>query len=355
MTAFDDGRRSFLARALAASGLALIGDRVLRPALAGDSAAPAAKAAPSTVWEIHFASLRGESAAVNEMALGDFVLVGAGALTGESFPLDGLADLFGDEPSAVVLVDARSGTARTRVIALKLAQSLVEIGSDQAKVTILDARDEDLRAGGYTIEKGGKGLRCHGTVPKPGYGTPAGISGANSPKVALSRTASGAEHIAVVASLAATGGPAVSSGAGEGLAAGNGSMGPFVIDAALRLLDERSRQLALRDPAAGARILASPAIGGRLAMVVGEAVDVRLGGPSEGESGSSGDPGWPADEVLVGTNLFAVERIGHKILSNTRRVRGLAPLAAHPILVAAEMAGLTGASIDAIVWKKAAL
>src|SRR5204862_2201517 len=108
----------------------------------------------------------------------------------------------------------------------------------------------------------------------------------------------------------------------------------------------------------------SPALGGRVGFVVGDLLTLELGHgrvvgaaepspappvppeprnsvPSPHARGSNGDGGtaplstWNADELLAGRNLFAVERIGHAILSNTRKARGLAPIPEPPLLAAA--------------------
>src|SRR2546426_9888340 len=103
MTAFDDDRRAFLARLLAAGGIALLGPRATHAMEAGGTPAAGTTPAPSspptlparsTVWEIHFASLRDDSGRIHDLALQDFVMVAASALTGERFPLDGLAEIF---------------------------------------------------------------------------------------------------------------------------------------------------------------------------------------------------------------------------------------------------------------------
>ena len=330
-------------------------------AVAPKPARPAAPPAPRpaahpTVWEIHFASLRNDAGKINDLALQDFARVAAGALTGERFPLDGLEELFPDDATAAVLVDARSGTHRTHAIASKLAASIAEVATDPGHVRILDASDEDLLAGGYEIKRRGGVPLCHGTRPSPGFGAHLDVPMTPKGPVAFSKAAASADHLAVVASLGVRTGPHPAEPKREGTpAAPRGRMAPFVIDAALRILDERDRRLALEDPALGARILASPAVSGKISMVLGEAVEMPLADPLERAPSSAEPLVWKADEVIAGSNLFAVERIGHRILSNSRAARGLPPVDPHPILAAADAAGIDGASIATIAWKKAAL
>jgi len=366
MPEFDDARRVFLVNLLAAGGLAVLGGSLTRAAAAEEAVAPepappAAPPAPRpaahpTVWEIHFAYLRNDAGKINDLALQGFALVAAGALTGEHFPLDGLEELFPEDATAAVLVDARSGTPRTRAIASKLAASIAEVATDAGHVRILDASDEDLLAGGYEIKRRGGVPLCHGTRPSPGFG--AHLDAPMTPRgpVAFSKAAASADHLAVVASLGVRIGPPLAGTNGEGSPlAPRGRMAPFVIDAALRILEERDRKLALEDPALGARILASPAVSGRITMVIGEAVEMPLADADERAPSSAEPLVWKADEVIAGSNLFAVERIGHRILSSSRAAHGLPPIDPHPILVAAETAGIDGASMASIAWKKGAL
>jgi hypothetical protein len=337
-------RRTFIARVLAGVGVAALGDRLERLTAAptqGDP--PPTKPARVVVYEIHFQELRDKDGKPQKLMVESFGLVSAEVLTNEEFPLDGLADLFPEGTSAAILVDARAGTPSTALISKRLARGIIEIGSDPGNVRILDASDADLVAGGYEIVRNEKGLLCHGTLPRPGFGPVVEVPGTGAKaRLSLAATPEKTKQLAVVGCLSAA----------------EGKMGPFVIDAALRLVDEESRSRALADPQFGAKLLASDHIGGRIALTVGDLVDVRLGAspagsPSEAEEAANNV--FRGDEVIASTNLFAVERIGHRILTNTLKARGRAAVEAHPILLAAERQGLRGASMETIDWKKGAL
>ena len=313
----------------------------------------AAQPAPTPVWEIYFSTLRNEAGEIaSENAMADLIAVPAGVLANEQFPLDGVAVLFRDEPSVAVLVDARGDGAR-RVVAQQFVRVLTDVAGDATGVRILDLRDEDSSPADTRSPRDREGIVLPGSYPKPGFGAPFGVPGLLQAKAhALSRSCSGGSGSRSWPPLAA-----VDRGSSGSPAAGGQRMAPFVLDTLLRALDDRTRTLAERDPAAGARILASRAIAGRIGMIVGEAVEVRLGGVAPGQGDGSGDDRsvWRADEVIVGTNPFAVERVGHRILSNTRKAQGLPTVLPHPILEAAAAAKIPGADFATIAWKKAAL
>lgn len=337
------GRRTFLARTLAAAGSSLLVDRLSWPAVERTGDTPVAKSPPTLVFELYFKGLRDAEGRAQAYMVEDFGLVSAAALTGEEFPLDGLAELFPEESSVAILVDARAGSATTPTIVKRLARALVEIGSPPETVRILDANDEALASAGYEIARTGPGTFCHGTMPRPGYGEAVAVPGAQG-SAGLSKSAlpSGATYLAVVGSLSADA----------------DRMGPFVIDAALGVVDDRARARASSDPEFGARLLASEMIGGRIAMVIGDLVEVRLtSSPAPAGEGSVGKDGtrFRGDEVISGTNVFAVERIGHRILCNTRAARGLRVVPPHPVLAAAEALGLRGSAMDSIDWKKGSM
>ena len=299
-------------------------------------ARPPRKGRKPLVYELRFPRLRDENGRVQDFVLEGNLLSAAGVLTGEKFPLDALAEIFPEAESVAVLVDARAGTPYTRVFATRLARALVEMGLPANDVRILAERDEELVAGGYTLVRRGRGPFCHGTRPVPGYGEAVQIPGAAG-RVRLSRAATPrkARRLAVVASLASE----------------DDRMAPFVIDAALSILDEESRARALKDPVFGAKVIASDSIGGRIEMVLGDLVEVKLARKTNG----SAQPTWRADEILAGFSAFAVERIGHRILSNTRAARGLGSVPPHPILEAAESLGLEQTRIESIDWRKGSL
>ena len=296
------------------------------------------------VWLPFLGEVRGS---VRTKSVEDAFVGAIGTLT-EDYPLDALASTFPGEPPVAVLVDARrSGGETTAVIARRLAGALVEMGSTEDNVQILDARDEDLQAGGYTVTREGPGPRCFGTEPMPGYGEPKTIEGSRA-RMRLSRVIEGdGFRLAVVARLRS----------------GSRRMEPFVIDATLRAVDPETRAKALSDPVFGARVLSSPAIGERIGLVVGDLIEVGMGDepakPTSGErDATSADAGasvWRANELLVGTDLFAVERIGHTLLTEARRARGLSPLPEHPILKAAAALGNAGARLTGVNWKKVRL
>jgi len=271
-------------------------------------------------------------------------LLNAIALLEDEYPLDALAVRFPDEPPVAVLVDARSGGKTTTAMARRLAGALTEMGSAGETITILDVRDEDLKAGGYVVDREGSGPRCFGTEPAPGYGEPLTIEGTRD-SVRLSRVVQDERaRIAVVARLGA----------------GPKGMAPFVLDAALRAFDTATRQRALADPEFGARILSSPRIGGKIRLVVGDLFDVQTGAsPNKIRAAAEKAPAdpalspvWKADELLVGHDLFAVERVGHTLLSESCKARGLSPLGEHPILRAAVALGIPGAALPGVSWKK---
>jgi hypothetical protein len=135
-------------------------------------------------------------------------------------------------------------------------------------------------------------------------------------------------------------------------------MGPFVLDAALRGADRETRERALRDPSFGAKLLAGPPFGERVGLVVADLVEIPLDpreGGGAGRSASGRDGAWPAGEILLGSDLFAVECVGHRILSNALEGRGIKAPAAHPILAAAAGLGIPGARLETLSWKKASL
>jgi hypothetical protein len=134
-------------------------------------------------------------------------------------------------------------------------------------------------------------------------------------------------------------------------------MGPFVIEAALRAADARTHQAAALDPSFGARLLASSEFSERIGLVVGDLLEVALKGADNDAGSVPGAEGalWHAAELLVGDSVLAVEAVGHRILSNACRVRGLRPPEPHPVLSAAAEESLRGSKIDDIDWRKALL
>jgi hypothetical protein len=340
-------RRAFLQRSLALAGSLLAGGSALRGALsfgtpdASPEAAssPTPSSAPATkVLEARFVGLRGEEGTITRTVLEDAVLGLMQLDTGE-YPLDALSSLFPDDPPISIRVDARSGRPETTtVLATRLASALKDMGSKGDAVVVADASDADLKAAGYRLVRDGEGPLCHGDEPKPGYGDPRELPGIGK-GVRLSRALDEKERrIAVVARLHAR----------------DGRMGPFVLDAALRAFDPSTRKKVLKDPELGARLLASPPLGGRVSLVIGDLFAVELGQGPAAES-SAGNEEWKADVLLSGRNLFAVERIGYTILSNTMKARGREPLPEPPLLAAATALGLSGARMSSINWRKASL
>jgi len=362
MTSHDERRRLFLGRLLAGAGVLLVGGGLKGLAVAGKGATHALPPAPSEtpshvpaaalhgrslVYEIWNTSLRDESGKPVDVAIEGSVLLAGQALGGEQLPFDGFENLFPDSAPATVVVDARHGGPFGRLIALRLASVFVEMGSDPAKVHVIDDSDEEMKSAGYGISREGTGPFVHGTRPRPGYMEPMAIAGSS---LRISRATAEAKVLGVVASLSDTaviGQPA--SGAPR--------LGPFVIDAALRLFDDGSREKMLKDPELGAKALAAEQVGGRIGMILGDLFEIDLA--AKGESPGKGAPDnvssrWRADEFLAGTNLFAVESVAHRIVSNARQARGLSALDPHSILAAARKLGLSGAGWETIDWRKAA-
>jgi hypothetical protein len=187
-----------------------------------------------------------------------------------------------------------------------------------------------MRQAGYTVARTGDGPFVHGAEPEPGYGSPRPVEGASSSVRLVKALDDRSARTAVVARL---------SRSGERL-------GPFVIDAALQALDSRTRAECARDPALGARLVGGATLGGRTCLVIGDLVEIPLEGPEDS---------WKADEVLAGTNIFAIESVGHTILKNTCLAKGLPPPSPHPILQAAAKLGLPGTSLEGIDWRKEVL
>lgn len=336
-------RRGFLKGSLALAGVSWI------RAVAGSEAMSALPpAAPGTeVLEVWLSTLAQAQDRLRMVVVEEAMLSAIGTL-GDEFPLDALATLFPDEPPVAVLVDARSGGATTRALAKRLAGALIEMGSPGESVTILDARDADLKAGGYAVAREGRGPRCFGTEPRPGYGEPVTIDGSRATARLSHVLQQDRAQIAVVGRLR------------SGLKA----MEPFVLDAALRGVDAATRERARSDPEFGARLLSSPHLGGRVRLVLGDLIEVETGagtgsgGPRPDAAGAASDSvrppsAWKADELLVGRNLFALERVGHTLLSEARRARGLDPLEEPPILRAAVVLGIPGAGLSSVRWRKA--
>ena len=350
-------RKSLALAAALLAGPALRGSRAhgapsgstkTEPSSAGGAAAEATK-----VVELRYIQLRGEDGSITPSILEDAVLGLLQNYTGD-YPLDALSSLFSGDPPVSVLVDARSGNkGTTPVLAMSLATALRDMGSQAESIVVSDASDADLVAGGYRIVRDGEGPFCHGDAPKPGYGEARELPGVGK-GIRFSRALDEkARRIAVLARLHAR----------------EGRMGPFVLDAALRALDESTRKKAFQDPEFGARILASPPLGGRVNLVIGELFELDLG-PADGAGATGGAAPasrdaksdaipsgeaavWKADELLGGRNLFAVERIGHTILSNTMKARGRATVPEPPLLAAAAALGVSGAKISSIGWRKA--
>lgn len=345
MTLNDPHRRVFLTRALTALGAVLLGGPAgtMGRALAArrvESLDPPANL--PRVYEIRLRGLRGGSGETVSAVLEESVYVAATALTRRDLlPLDALSELFPDDPPVVILVDPRFGASTTRVIATRLSGALVDMGSAAESIVVVGSTDEEMGAAGYTVTRSGKGPFCRGLEPD-GYGKPVSVPGTRS-TVRLTRAIEDpAARLAVVARLSAS----------------DRGMGPFVIDAALHAVDEDSRARAKKDPGFGARLLASPLLAGRVGLVFGDLVEIPLiGGEKnqlEDEGAETRSPAWKADEVLAGTNVLAMERIGHTILSNTCLARGLPAPAPHPILAEAAKLGSTGAKAGEIDWRKGA-
>ena len=355
MTSYEERRRLFLGRLLAGAGAALAGIHLGKLALAGSKSAPVpagpatAPAAParSLVYEIWNTSLRDESGKPVDVAIEGVVLLAGQALGREQLPFDGFENLFPDSAPATVVVDARHGGLFGRLIALRLASVFVEMGSDPTKVHVIDDSDEEMKSAGYGISREGAGPLVHGTRPQPGYMEPMDIAGSS---LRISRSTAEAKVLGVVASLSDQ------TVIGEA-ASGPPRLGPFVIDAALRLFDEASRGKLLKDPDLGAKALAAEQIGGRIGMILGDLFEIDLATKGEGAGKSAPDHAssrWQADEFVAGTNLFAVESVAHRIVSNARQARGLSALDPHPILAAARKLGLSGAGWETIDWRKGA-
>jgi len=359
-------RRTFLKGSLATLGAVLwgtssrrgfyaVGDPPQAPSpgeVAGPGAAASARtavAAPTTgtakVVEAWYVQLRADDGAISRQVLDDAVL-GLLQITTGDYPLDALASLFPDDPPVSVRVDARSGRPETTaVLATRLAEALRDAGIRGDSIAVEDITDADLKAGGYRPVREGEGPLFHGDDPAPGYGEPRDLPGLGK-KVRLARALDDrSRRIAVLARLYAR----------------EGRMGPFVLDAALRAFDERTRKKAQDDPELGARLLASPLFGGRVGLVIGDLFTVDLGSPAPGRAADGASestpasPLWNADELLTGSNLFAVERIGHTILSNACKARGRGPVPEPPLLAAASGLGLHGARLSTIGWKKVSL
>ena len=331
MSQRTNSRRFFLSGGLATVGAALAcaaAGRAGRAFAAG--ASREVRRVPSRVVELRSKGLLDAGEGAPEPDFKDCVLLAMMLAVHEDLPpLDALAEIYPDEPPVSVLVDARAGSLGTRRLAKLLATSFVDMGSPPETVTILDAADSDLEAGGYPLSREGEGPRCHGTEPGPGYGASSSVPGTKG-AARVSKVIEGERNrLAVVGRLFAEG----------------ARMGPFVIDAALRCADAGSRAEALSDPIFGARLLASARLGDRVGLVLGDLIEVPLG---------AGTERWRAGEVLAGRTVLAVERIGHTILSNTCKARGLKAPAPHPILAAADSLDLPGARMASIDWRKVA-
>lgn len=295
-------------------------------------APPGAAASPVTsprelrnarVCELRSVALRAAASEREEVeAIGLLLDEALIALAGSKQPpLDALTELVPGDPPTAVLVDAAHGSATTKLLALALAGRLTDMASEAGGAMIVDADENDLKRAGYPVEHR---MRCRGTEPANGYaGWPDIVEGE---RIRVSRLVSGANtRLAVVGRLS--------------LEADR--MGPFVLDATLRAFTANVRERALREPSFGYKLLAVSGLGRRVDLVLGDLT--AFGAPEKI---------WRAGEALIGNDLFAVESVGHTILSNLCSVRGLPVPAPHPILQEARRLAVRSASSEGIVWRK---
>lgn len=332
-------RRTFLIRSLASlGGLVVAGnlDSTSRlfaaPRRRAASPPPAAvppKSPPPTVVEILMMSFPPPTSGKwSDQLPEEAIFASAISLTKNDLaPLDALSEVYPDDPPVAIFVDTGSEAPTTRMLAMKLAASLADMGSSLPSVGVVGSTDDALRQAGYVVVRSKEGSYAHGADTDSDFGQPTTVPTLGRP-VRFSRALERPGRAAVVARLGRAG----------------GSMAPFAVDTGLLAVDPRSRSEASKNPEFGARLLASQAFSGRFGLVLGDLIEIPIDSPTM-------EP-FKSGSILAGRSVLAVESIGHTILSNTCEAKGIPVPPPHPILAAARKLGLTGARTDSIDWRK---
>lgn len=154
------GRREFLnetGRTAAAVGLSARDARDTGPA-----------PAKSRVVVVRHPALAG-AAGPDPRAVRGALNQAACALTGESEPASAWARWFRPQDRVAIKVNCL-GLATHPVVVEGLGQSLGAAGVAPERTVVWDRTDRELERAGYTLRKGGTGMRCYGTDGLTGFG-----------------------------------------------------------------------------------------------------------------------------------------------------------------------------------------
>jgi len=156
------GRREFLSEsgqavAAAAVGVAARNPRETRPTLA-----------KSRVVVVRHPALA-DATGPDPRAVRGALDQAACALTGESAPAGAWARWFKPQDRVALKVNCL-GLATHPAVAEGLAQSLGAAGVAPERTIVWDRTDRELQRAGYTVRKGGSGVRCYGTDGLGGFG-----------------------------------------------------------------------------------------------------------------------------------------------------------------------------------------